>query len=135
MDDMTSPEKRLQDLQARAINERIIEYGLRRGLLDALRLSYEQTKDGSLVIYFPRHRGHWRIQPPGVGEESAVRVIAFGNDGRMQMGIMSLALTWDGDAADWILVHGSEMREVAAEVWKAIALLARDAGWLVSSAA
>src|SRR5678815_2529638 len=114
---MTSPEKRLQDLQARAINERIIEYGLRRGLLDALRLSYEPAKDGSLVIYFPRHRGHWRIQPPGVGDESAVRVIAFGNDGRMQMGLMSLALTWDGDAADWTLVHGSETREVAAEVW------------------
>ena len=130
---MTSPEKRLQDLQARAINERIIEYGLRRGLLDALRLSYEQTKDGSLVIYFPRHRGHWRIQPPGVGDEPAVRVIAFGNDGRMQMGIMSLALAWDGDAADWIPSNGTE--DIAAEVWKAIALLARDAGWLVSSAA
>jgi len=42
---MTTPEKRLQDLQARAINERIIEYGLRRGLLDALRLSYEPARD------------------------------------------------------------------------------------------
>jgi len=130
---MTSPEKRLQDLQARAINERIIEYGLRRGLLDALRLSYEPAKDGSLIIYFPRHRGHWRIQPPGVGDPSAIRVIALGDDGRMQLGLFTIALTWDAAASDWIPSHGTE--EIAADVWKAIALLAREAGWLVSTAA
>lgn len=130
---MMTPEKRLQDLQARAINERIIEYGLRRGLLDALRLSYEPARDGSLLVYVPRHRGHWRIQPPGVGDPSAIRVIAFGDDGRRQMGIVTLALRWDTAATDWILL--GETEEMAAEVWKAMALLARDAGWLVASAA
>ena len=86
---MTTPQKRLQDLQARAINERIIEYGLRRGLLDALRLSYEPARDGSLVVYVPRHRGQWRIQPPGVGESSTIRVIASGDDGRVEMGVVT----------------------------------------------
>jgi hypothetical protein len=130
---MTTPEKRLQDVQARAINERIIEYGLRRGLLDALRLSYEPARDGSLVVYVPRHRGHWRIQPPGVGEASAIRVIAFGDDGRVEMGAVSLALTWNEVAADWASTRETE--EIAAQVWKAMALLARDAGWLVPAAA
>ena len=130
---MTTPEKRLQDLQARAINERIIEYGLRRGLLDALRLSYEPAKDGSLVVYVPRHRGHWRIQPPGVAEPSAIRVIAFGDDGRLEMGAVTLDLTWDAALSDWISPRDTE--ELAAEVWKAMALLARDAGWLVPAAA
>jgi hypothetical protein len=130
---MTTPEKRLQDLQARAINERIIEYGLRRGLLDALRLSYEPARDGSLVVYVPRHRGHWRIQPPGVGEASAIRVIAFGDDGRVEMGAVTLAVRWDAATSDWISIRDTE--EIAAEVWKAIALLARDAGWLVPAAA
>jgi hypothetical protein len=130
---MSTPEKRLQDLQARAINERIIEYGLRRGLLDALRLSYEPARDGSLVVYVPRHHGHWRIQPPGVGEPSAIRVMALGDDGRTQMGVVTIALTWDAAASDWI--PSSETEEIAADVWKAMALLARDAGWLVSAAA
>src|SRR5215468_8951936 len=101
---MTTPEKRLQDLQARAINERIIEYGLQRGLLDALRLSYEPAKDGSLVVYVPRHRGLWRIQPPGVGEASGVRVVALGDDGRVQLGVITLALAWDPVATDWRLL-------------------------------
>ncbi len=130
---MTTPEKRVQDLQARAINERIIEYGLRRGLLDALRLSYEPARDGSLVVYVPRHRGHWRIQPPGVGDPSAIRVIAFGDDGRAEMGVVTLPLSWDAAASDWI--RSDETEEIAAEVWKAMALLARDAGWLVPAAA
>ncbi|HET9036678.1 MAG TPA: hypothetical protein VFN45_10750 [Myxococcaceae bacterium] len=130
---MTTPEKRLQDLQSRAINERIIEYGLQRGLLDALHLSYEPAKDGSLVIYFPRHRGQWRIQPPGLGDPSALRVIALGDDGRSQLGLLTIALTWDAAASDWIPTHGTE--EVEAEVWKAIALLAREAGWLERTAA
>jgi len=130
---MTTLEKRLQEVQARAINERIIEYGLRRGLLDALRLSYEPAKDGSLVIYVPRHRGHWRIQPPGVGDASAIRVIALGDDGRIQLGLVTLALSWDPAASDWVLEHGNE--ELAAEVWKAIALLASEAGWLERTAA
>src|SRR5215470_18436699 len=104
---MTTPEKRLQDLQARAINERIIEYGLRRGLLDALRLSYEPAKDGSLVIYVPRHRGHWRVQPPGVGDASAIRVIALGDDGRKEIGVAALALGWDAAASDWMLVDAA----------------------------
>ena len=130
---MTRPEKRLQDLQARAINERIIEYGLRRGLLDALRLSYEPAKDGSLVIYVPRHRGHWRIQPPGVGDPSAIRVTALGDDGRMQLGSITIALSWDATASDWI--PSQETEDIAADVWKAIAVLARDAGWLTTAAA
>lgn len=130
---MTTPEKRLQDIQARAINERIIEYGLRRGLLDALRLSYEPARDGSLVVYVPRHRGHWRIQPPGVGEASAIRVMAFGDDGRVEMGAVTLELRWDATISDWISTRDTE--ELAAEVWKAMALLARDAGWLVPAAA
>ena len=130
---MTRPEKRLQDVQARAINERIIEYGLRRGLLDALHLSYQPAQDGSLIIYVPRHRGHWRIQPPGVGDPSAIRVIAHGDDGHRQVGMVTVALSWDTTATDWILSRGSE--EIAAEVWKAMALLARDAGWLVPAAA
>src|SRR4029453_4684690 len=130
---MTTPEKRLQDLQARAINERIIEYGLQRGLLDALRLSYEPAKDGSLVIYFPRHRGHWRIQPPGVGDPSAIRVIALGDARRSQPGLLTLACPLDADASDWIPSQGTE--EMEAEVWKAIALLAREAGWLERTAA
>jgi len=130
---MTTPEKRLQDVQARAINERIIEYGLRRGLLDALRLSYEPARDGSLVVYVPRHRGHWRIQPPGVGEASAIRVMAFGDDGRVEMGAVTLELRWDATISDWISTRDTE--ELAAEVWKAMALLARDAGWLVPAAA
>ena len=132
---MTTPEKRLQDLQARAINERIIEYGLRRGLLDALRLSYEPARDGSLVVYVPRHRGHWRIQPPGVGEASAIRVIAFGDDGRMQMGAVTLALRWDAAASDWSLLDASESDEIAAAAWKCMARLAREAGWLERTAA
>src|SRR5215470_9268601 len=130
---MTTSERRVQELQARAINERIIEYGLRRGLLDALRLSYEPAKDGSLVIYVPRHRGHWRIQPPGVGDASAIRVIALGDDGRIQLGLVTIALRWDTAASDWSLEHGNE--EIAAEVWKSIALLAREAGWLERTAA
>ena len=130
---MTTPEKRVQDLQARAINERIIEYGLQRGLLDALRLSYEPAKDGSLVIYFPRHHGQWRIQPPGVGDPSAIRVIALGDDGRVQLGLLTIALTWDAAGSDWISSQGTE--EIDAEVWKAIALLAREAGWLERTAA
>ena len=130
---MTTPQKRLQDLQARAINERIIEYGLRRGLLDALRLSYEPARDGSLVVYVPRHRGQWRIQPPGVGESSTIRVIASGDDGRVEMGVVTLELRWDAAASDWVSPRDSE--EIAAEVWKAMALLARDAGWLVPAAA
>src|SRR4030095_9893833 len=105
---MTTPEKRLQDLQARAINERIIEYGLQRGLLDALRLSYEPAKDGSLVISFPRHRGPWRIQTPVVGDPSALRVIALGDDGRVQLGLITIACTWDADASDWIPSQGTE---------------------------
>jgi len=137
---MTTPEKRLQDLQARAITERIIEYGLQRGLLDALRLSYEPAKDGSLVVYVPRHRGHWRIQPPGVGEASvgeasAIRVIAFGDDGRMQMGVITVALGWDPAASDWALLRCTGAEEIAAEVWKGMAVLARDAGWLERPAA
>jgi len=130
---MTTPEKRLQDLQARAITERIIEYGLRRGLLDALRLSYEPARDGSLVVYLPRHRGHWRIQPPGVGEASAIRVMAFGDDGRVEMGTVTLDLSWDATVSEWISPRDTD--EIAAEVWKAMALLARDAGWLVPAAA
>jgi hypothetical protein len=132
---MTTPEKRLQDLQARAINERIIEYGLQRGLLDALRLSYEPARDGSLVVYVPRHRGHWRVQPPGVGDPSAIRVIAFGDDGRVQMGLLTIALRWDPAATDWSLLEPGGREEIAAEVWKAMALLARDAGWLERKAA
>ncbi|HZJ54853.1 MAG TPA: hypothetical protein VFD38_12000 [Myxococcaceae bacterium] len=132
---MTNPEKRLQDLQARAINERIIEYGLRRGLLDALRLSYEPAKDGSLLIYVPRHRGHWRIHPPGVGEESGIRVIALGDDGRVQLGTITIPLRWDAAAADWMLFHASEPGEIDAQVWRVMALLARQAGWLVPAAA
>jgi hypothetical protein len=130
---MTTPEKRVQDLQARAINERIIEYGIQRGLLDALRLSYEPAKDGSLVIYFPRRRGHWRIQPPGVGDPSAIRVIALGDDGRVQLGLITIACTWDAAASDWLPAQGTE--EMEAEVWRAIALLAREAGWLERNAA
>jgi hypothetical protein len=132
---MTTPEKRYQDLQARAINERVIEYGLRRGLLDALRLSYEPAKDGSLLVYVPRHRGHWRIQPPGVGEASGIRVIALGDDGRKEMGIATLALRWDAASSEWILVEASETEEIAAEVWKCMARLAREAGWLERTAA
>jgi len=131
---MTTPEKRLQDLQARAINERIIEYGLQRGLLDALRLSYEPARDGSLVVYVPRHRGHWRVQPPGVGDPSAIRVIAFGDDGRVQMGLLTIALRWDPAATDWSLLE-PDGTEIAAEVWKGMALLAREAGWLERKAA
>jgi hypothetical protein len=130
---MTRPEKRLQDHQARAINERIIEYGLRRGLLDALRLSYEPAKDGSLVIYLPRHRGQWRIQPPGVGDPSAIRVIALGDDGRVQLGLITLPLIWDAAASEWLPTRETE--DLAADVWKAIALLAREAGWLERTAA
>jgi len=132
---MTTPEKRLQDVQARAINERIIECGLRQGLLDALRLAYERMKDGSLVVHFPRHRGHWRVQPPGVGDPSAIRVIAFGDDGRVQMGLLTIALRWDPAATDWSLLEPGGREEIAAEVWKAMALLARDAGWLERKAA
>jgi hypothetical protein len=130
---MTTPEKRLQDVQARAINERIIEYGLRRGLLDALRLSYEPARDGSLLVYVPRHRGHWRIQPPGVGEASAIRVIAFGDDGRVEIGAVTLQLSWDDATSDWVSTRETE--EIAAEVWKCIARLAREAGWLERTAA
>ena len=68
-----------------------------------------------------------------MGEPSAIRVIAFGDDGRRQMGIVTLALQWDTAATDWILP--GETEEMAAEVWKAMALLARDAGWLVAAAA
>lgn len=132
---MTTPEKRLQDVQARAINERIIEYGLRRGLLDALRLSYDRAKDGSLLVYIPRRRGLWRIQPPGVGESSAIQVLAFGDDGRTELGTATLALAWDTAGADWILVDGAEMEELPAEVWKCMARLAREAGWLERTAA
>jgi len=132
---MTTPEKRIQDLQARAINERVIEYGLRRGLLDALRLSYEPAKDGSLLVYVPRHRGHWRIQPPGVGDASAIRVIALGDDGRKETGAATLALAWDAVASDWSLVDAPETEEIAAEVWKCMARLAREAGWLERTAA
>ena len=132
---MTTPEKRLQDVQARAITERIIEYGLQRGLLDALRLSYEPAKDGSLVVYLPRHRGHWRIQPPGVGEASAIRVLALGDDGRTQLGDITIALGWDPATNDWSLLHRAGAEEIAAEVWKRMALLARDAGWLERTAA
>ena len=132
---MTTPEKRLQDVQARAINERVIEYGLRRGLLDALRLSYEPARDGSLVVYLPRHRGHWRIQPPGVGEQSAIRVIALGDDGRMELGLLTLELRWDPAVADWALLQDSGTEEIAAAVWKGMALLAREAGWLERTAA
>jgi len=130
---MTTPENRLQDLQARAINERIIEYGLRQGLLDALRLAYERMRDGSLVVHFPRHRGLWRIQPPGVGHPSAIRVIAQGDDGRREMGVVTIALGWDTAASDWIPSSGTE--EIPAEVWKVMALLAREAGWLQRTAA
>ena len=130
---MTTAEKPLQDLQSRAINERIIEYGLQRGLLDELHLSYEPAKDGSLVIYIPRHRGHWRIQPPGIGDPSALRVIALGDDRRAQLGLLTIACTWDAAASDWVPAQGTE--EIEAEVWKAIALLAREAGWLERTAA
>ncbi|HEY1417971.1 MAG TPA: hypothetical protein VGF41_08695, partial [Myxococcaceae bacterium] len=126
---------RIKELQARAINERVIEYGLRRGLLDALRLSYEPAKDGSLLVYVPRHRGHWRIQPPGVGEASAIRVIALGDDGRRDLGAATLALTWDAVTSDWFLLDAPETEEIAAEVWKCMARLAREAGWLERTAA
>jgi hypothetical protein len=132
---MSTPEKRLQDLQARAITEKMIEYGLRRGLLDALRLSYEHGKDGSLIVYMPRHRGYWRVQPPGVGEPSAIRVIALGDDGRVQLGVVTLTLAWESAASDWILVDAAESEEIAAEVWKCMARLAREAGWLERTAA
>jgi len=132
---MTTPEKRLQDLQARAITERIIEYGLQRGLLDALRLSYEAAKDGSLIVYVPRHRGHWRVQPPGVGEASAIRVLAFGDDGRLELGVTTIPLGWDEVASVWTLLERTGAEEIAAEVWKGMALLARDAGWLQRTAA
>ena len=132
---MSTPEKRLQEIQARAINERVIEYGLRRGLLDALRLSYEPARDGSLLVYVPRHHGHWRIQPPGVGDASAIRVIALGDDGRRELGVVTLALGWDAAALDWALVDGTETEEIAAEVWKCMARLAREAGWLERTAA
>ena len=132
---MSTPEKRRQQVQARAINERIIEYGLRQGLLDALRLSYEPAKDGSLLVYVPRHRGHWRIQPPGVGEASGIRVIALGDDGGRQLGVATLALEWDTASLDWILVDADGTEEMAAEVWKCMARLAREAGWLERTAA
>ena len=132
---MTTPEKRLQDLQARAITERIIEYGLQRGLLDALRLSYDRAKDGSLLVYIPRRSGLWRIQSTGVGEASAIRVIACGDDGRRELGVDALALAWDPAASDWVLVDASKTEEIAAEVWKCMARLAREAGWLERTAA
>ncbi len=130
---MITPEKRLQDIQARGIIEQIIEYGLRQGLLDALRLAYERMKDGCLVVHFPRHRGLWRILPPGVGEASAIRVVALGDDGRMEMGAVTLLLGWDAAASSWIPSSGTE--EISAEVWKVMALLAREAGWLQRTAA
>lgn len=130
---MTTPEKRLQDLQARAIIEQIIDYGLRQGLLDALRLAYERMKDGSLLVHFPRHRGLWRIEPPGVGEPSAIRVVALGDDGRVEMGTVTIALGWDADASEWIPSSGTE--EIPANAWKVMALLAREAGWLQRTAA
>jgi hypothetical protein len=132
---MTTTEMRLQEIQARAINERIIEYGLRRGLLDALRLSYDRAKDGSLLVYIPRRRGLWRIQPPGVVDASAIQIIAFGDDGRRELGLVTLGLAWDAASSDWVLVDGSEMEELAAEVWKCMARLAREAGWLERTAA
>lgn len=132
---MTTSEKRLQDVQARAITEKMIEYGLRRGLLDALRLSYEHGKDGSLIVYMPRHRGYWRIHPPGVGEAvSAIRVVALGDDGRREMGSATLALIWDR-TQDWFLAEAPDTEEIAAEVWKCMARLAREAGWLERTAA
>jgi hypothetical protein len=117
------------------IGERILEYGVRRGLLDALHLSYQPANDGSLIIHVPRHRGHFRIEPPGVGAASAVRVIALGDDGRTQVGILILALRWDASATDWALAQASESGEVAAEAWKAMLQLASQAGWLLPRAA
>jgi len=131
---MTTTAKRIPDVQARAITERAIEYGLRRGLLDALRLSYEQARDGSLIVYTPRHRGYWRIQPPGVGEQSVIRIIALGDDGRVQLASINIPVRWDELLTDWAVV-GQGDGEIAADVWKAMALLAREAGWLERTAA
>ena len=128
---MQTEEERLRHIQARAINEQIIEYGVRRGLLDALRLSYQPSEDGSLIIHVPRHRGHFRIQPPGVGAASEIRVIAVGDEGSIQMGMLTTPLRWDASATDWALLHPSETGDLAAEVWKTMVLLARQAGWLL----
>ena len=131
---METPEERVRHGQALAIHQRIIEYGARHGLLDALRLSYQPANDGSLIIHVPR-RGHFRIEGPGAGAASAIRVIALGDDGRTQMGILTLALGWDASATDWALADASETGEVAAEVWKTMLRLARQAGWLLPRAA
>ena len=68
-----------------------------------------------------------------MGQSSTIRVIASGDDGRVEMGVVTLELRWDAAASDWVSPRDSE--EIAAEVWKAMALLARDAGWLVPAAA
>ena len=60
---------------------------------------------------------------------------AFGDDGRRELGLLKLALAWDTAGSDWILVAGAEMEELAAEVWKCMARLAREAGWLERTAA
>src|SRR5574338_1043136 len=86
---MQAPEERLGHTQAQAIIERVIEHGIRRGLLDALRLSYQQAKDGSLTIHVPRHRGHFRIEPPGAGAGTVIRVSALGDEGGMPVGMVT----------------------------------------------
>ena len=132
---MHTPEAGGRHIQAGVIHERIIEYGLRRGLLDALRLSYQPEPDGSLLIHVPRHRGLFRIQPPGVCAATAIRVLALADEGRTQRGSSTLALRWDANTAEWALLDPGETGELAAEIWKAMMQLARDAGWLVPRAA
>jgi hypothetical protein len=51
------------------------------------------------------------------------------------MGAVSLALGWDAAASDWFLVDATEAEEIASVVWKCIARLAREAGWLERTAA
>ena len=65
---------------------------------------------------------------------SAIRVIAFGDDGRVQMGLLTITLRWDPAATDWSMLEAGGT-EIAAEVWKGMALLAREAGWLERKAA
>jgi hypothetical protein len=70
-----------------------------------------------------------------VGEASAIRVIALGDDGRKDLGAATLPLTWDAVTSDWFLLDAPETEEIAAEVWKCMARLAREAGWLERTAA
>jgi hypothetical protein len=120
----------IEETQALAVRERLIEYGSRRGQLGAAVLPFTREPDGNLLIFFPQDRARIRVQPPGIGAASGVVLTAVVVVGRpVQMEISTIPVRWDASRGDWVPYAAAATGDVVAVVWEKIETLATRSGW------